>query len=304
MEQEQMVPYILLFAPHSPVICKDFFSLVYMYKSSRYYAVFHIDLGSIFPQSTLLQLHCSLQAFGLYCQWLPGLTTKSIHCYLYSHYFRMRFTSITLRIPPLMLSFHSMPLNPLVPKLTTWLSADAQIPTTQQLTHVNYIIESHIQAATSIINIFWQSHIKILNKFITEASICEVTGDPPVVGPSRTGHNSEPPNELSSGDTTPMPSTYSPNNAAIQGNAPNPRGKDLNPDDDPILSDHGSFRSDCLRHGNVPEPTELLAQAMSRLVDFVTKAKQEILSMKVWDPDPFNGSNPKKTLRVLAWMQA
>ena len=45
-------PHILLFVTHSPVICKDFFSLVYMYKSSRYYAVFHIDLGPMFPQST------------------------------------------------------------------------------------------------------------------------------------------------------------------------------------------------------------------------------------------------------------
>ena len=42
-------PYILLFITQSPVICKDFFPLVYMYKSSRYYAVFHIDLGPIFP---------------------------------------------------------------------------------------------------------------------------------------------------------------------------------------------------------------------------------------------------------------
>ena len=42
-------PYILLIAPHSPVICKDYFSLVYMYKLSRYYAIFHINLGSIFP---------------------------------------------------------------------------------------------------------------------------------------------------------------------------------------------------------------------------------------------------------------
>ena len=41
-------PYILLSAPHSPVICKDNFPLVYMYKSSRYYLVFDIDLGSIF----------------------------------------------------------------------------------------------------------------------------------------------------------------------------------------------------------------------------------------------------------------
>ena len=47
-------PYILLFSQHSPVICKYFFPLVYMYKLSRYYAVFHIDLGPMFPQSTSL----------------------------------------------------------------------------------------------------------------------------------------------------------------------------------------------------------------------------------------------------------
>ena len=47
------------------------------------------------------QLHCSLQAFGLYCQRLPGLTTKSTHHYLYSHYFRIRFTFIAQRILPL-----------------------------------------------------------------------------------------------------------------------------------------------------------------------------------------------------------
>ena len=47
-------PYILLFTSYSPVICKDIFPLVYMYKSSRYYTVFDIDLGSIFPQSTSL----------------------------------------------------------------------------------------------------------------------------------------------------------------------------------------------------------------------------------------------------------
>ena len=65
------------------------------------------------------QLHCSLQAFGLYCQRLPGFTTKSIHYYLHSSYFCTRFTSITLRIPPLTLSFHPVPLNSLAPKLTT-----------------------------------------------------------------------------------------------------------------------------------------------------------------------------------------
>ena len=47
-------PYILLFSQHSPGICKDCFSLIYVYKSSRYYTVFHIDLGSIFPWSTTL----------------------------------------------------------------------------------------------------------------------------------------------------------------------------------------------------------------------------------------------------------
>ena len=39
---------------YSPVIYKDYFSLIYMYKLSRYYAVFHIDLGHMFPQSTSL----------------------------------------------------------------------------------------------------------------------------------------------------------------------------------------------------------------------------------------------------------
>ena len=48
--------YILLFTQHSPVIRKDNFPLVYMYKSSRYYAVFHIDLGSIFPRSPTLKV--------------------------------------------------------------------------------------------------------------------------------------------------------------------------------------------------------------------------------------------------------
>ena len=92
----------------------------------------------------------------------------------------------------------------------------------------------------------------------------------------------------------PTPSTPSPNNATLQGNAPNPRGTDLNLDNNPILSNHNSFRSNCSRRGNVPEPTELLAQAMSKLVDFVTHDKQETPSAKVWDPDLFDSSNPKK----------
>ena len=47
-------PYILLFSQHSPVICKDYFPLIYMYKSSRYYTVFHINLSPMFPRSTSL----------------------------------------------------------------------------------------------------------------------------------------------------------------------------------------------------------------------------------------------------------
>ena len=39
--------------------------------------------------------HCSLQAFGYYCQQLPGLTTKSTHHNSYSHYFHSTFTFIT-----------------------------------------------------------------------------------------------------------------------------------------------------------------------------------------------------------------
>ena len=82
---------------------------------------------------------------------------------------------------------------------------------------------------------------------ICEASIHEVTGDPPVAGPSgsMTGNHSEPPNDPSSGDTMPMPSIPSPNNTTLQGNAPNPGGKDLNPDDNLIPSNHDSFRSNC-----------------------------------------------------------
>ena len=94
---------------------------------------------------------------------------------------------------------------------------------------------------------------------IREASIREVTGDPQVAGPSgsMTGNNGEPPNDPSSGDTMPMPSTPSPNNTTLQGNAPNPGGEDPNPDDNPIPSNHDSFESSCSRRGNVPEPTEL-----------------------------------------------
>ena len=96
---------------------------------------------------------------------------------------------------------------------------------------------------------------------ICEASIHEVTGDPQVAGPSgsATGNNGKPPNDPSSSNTMPTPSTPSPNNTTLQGNAPNPGGEDLDPDDDPILSDHRSFRSNPLRCGNVPKPTELLA---------------------------------------------
>ena len=131
---------------------------------------------------------------------------------------------------------------------------------------------------------------------ICEASICEVMGKPQVAGSSvpATGNNGKPPNDSSSGDMTPTPSTPSPNNATLQGSAPNPGGEDPDPDDDPIPSDHWSFRSNRSQHSNVPKPTELLAQAMSKLIEFVTHDKQETPSAKVWDLDPFDGSNPKK----------
>ena len=45
--------YILLFSQHSLVVYKDNFPLFYMYKSSRYYFVFDIDLGPMFPQSII-----------------------------------------------------------------------------------------------------------------------------------------------------------------------------------------------------------------------------------------------------------
>ena len=87
------------------------------------------SLGQTFSKSWNW-LHCSLQAFGYYCQRLPGLTTKSIYYHLYLNHFSTRFTFIALRILPLTLSLHSVPLDPLTPKLTTWLSAGAQIPMT------------------------------------------------------------------------------------------------------------------------------------------------------------------------------
>ena len=128
-----------------------------------------------------------------------------------------------------------------------------------------------------------------------EASICEVMGNPPVAGPSSsvTGNDGEPPNDPSSSDTTPTPSTPSPNNTTLQGNAPNPGGEGPDLDNEPIPSDHRSFRSNHSRRSNVPEPTELLAQAMSKLIDFVTKDKQETPSVKVQDPDHSMGLTPK-----------
>ena len=115
------------------------------------------SLGQTFSKSWN-RLHCSLQAFGYYCQWLPGLTTKSTHYYLHSHYFRTRFTFIALRILPLTLSFDIVPLDPLAPKLMTRLSASAQIPMTQRLARIDYIIECRIQAVTSTKYYFGSLH--------------------------------------------------------------------------------------------------------------------------------------------------
>ena len=51
-----------------------------------------------------------------------------------------------------MLSFNIVPLDPLMPKLMTRLSAGAQIPMTQQLARIDYIIMCCIQAST------WNKH--------------------------------------------------------------------------------------------------------------------------------------------------
>ena len=135
-------PYILLFSQHSPVIYKDFFPLftcinrvdTTLYSTSIWVLC---SPGQQFSKSWNW-LHCSLQAFGYYCQQLPGLTTKSTHHYPYSYYFHTIFTFITQRILPLTLSFDIVPLDPLVPKLTMRLSADAQIPMIQRLVLINY----------------------------------------------------------------------------------------------------------------------------------------------------------------------
>ena len=62
-----------------------------------------------------------------------------------------------------MLSFNFVPLDPLAPKLTMQLSSGAQIPMTQRLACIDYIIECRIQAATPIKYYFGSLHIEILN---------------------------------------------------------------------------------------------------------------------------------------------
>ena len=59
-------PYILLFTSYSPVICKDFFLLVYMYKSSRYYLVFDINLGPTVGNKTIWMF----ESFGLCIEYI------------------------------------------------------------------------------------------------------------------------------------------------------------------------------------------------------------------------------------------
>ena len=101
-------------------------------------------------------LHCSLQAFGLYCQWLPGLTTKSTHHYPYSYYFRTTFTFISQRILPLTPPFDIVPLDPLTPKLTMDCQQAPKFP---------WLCDSHASitnwvphtSSNSNKNIFWQS---------------------------------------------------------------------------------------------------------------------------------------------------
>ena len=60
--------YILLFIPYSPVICKDFFPLVYMYKLST--MLYSTSIWVLYSLSQLFSkswdwLHCSFQALWL-----------------------------------------------------------------------------------------------------------------------------------------------------------------------------------------------------------------------------------------------
>ena len=81
---------------YSPVICKDFFPLFTCINrvGTMLYSISIWVLCSLSQHlsKSWNQLHCSLQAFGYYCEQLPGLTTKSIHYYSYSYHFRTRFT--------------------------------------------------------------------------------------------------------------------------------------------------------------------------------------------------------------------
>ena len=135
---------------------------------------------------------------------------------------------------------------------------------------------------------------------IWEAVIHIITLDLPVTPPS--GSSNQGGNWAGNmrSDDSSWCITPTPDNATILGGTPNPNPGDMpnpsgnpnpNSDDHSGPSNHESFQSSHSRCGKVSELKEMIANAMSKLVDFITKDKQEAPVVKVWDPDLFDRSN-------------
>ena len=119
---------------------------------------------------------------------------------------------------------------------------------------------------------------------VWEASICKVPPDPPITGPLGSSNQGSTWGGNISNNNGSWSITLTPGNTPTLGRTPNPNpggtpnsSSDLNPDPDvnSDLSNHESFQSSHLIHGRVPEPTEMIANAMGKLVDFFMKDKQE-----------------------------
>ena len=107
-------PYILLYTPHSPVICKDFFSLIYIYKSST--TLYLISIWVLFSLSQHLSKALKpapLQPIKHLAYIASNLLVSLLSPFIaiHSHYFLTGFTIFTQRILPLMLSFDFVPLD-------------------------------------------------------------------------------------------------------------------------------------------------------------------------------------------------
>ena len=107
-----------------------------------------LKLAPLQPSSTLAYIASDFLVLPL-----SPLIIIHIHIIFVQH---LHF--IIQRILPLTLSFDIVPLDPLAPELMTRLSAGTQIPMTQRLVHIDYIIESRIQAATPIKTYFGSPH--------------------------------------------------------------------------------------------------------------------------------------------------